>query len=299
MNILEGRVIIITGGGRGIGREHALQFAARGAKIVVNDLGAGSDGSGSESGPAQSVVDEVVAAGGEAVANTDDVASSAGGDGVVATALDAFGTLHGLVNNAGILRDGMLFNMSDEDWETSIRVNLGGHFYPTRAAARYWRQASKAGNPAAASVVNTSSESGIFGNAGQSNYAAAKAGVAALTEVWNKELSRYGVRVNAVCPRGGTRLSGQVGHDSAIEDTNHPWHPGNVAPWVAYLLTADCPVAGQVFQVFGGSVKRAMPWSLDENWQLKKRERWDPVDLAKAVADEGVPTNVGRISPFD
>jgi NAD(P)-dependent dehydrogenase (short-subunit alcohol dehydrogenase family) len=292
MATLQDRIIIVTGAGRGIGREHALLFAREGAGVVVNDLGAGPDGTGASESPAHQVVEEIRAAGGHAVASTDDVATAAGAENLVKTALENFGALHGLVNNAGILRDRMVFNMDDADWETSIHVNLSGHFYPARAAARYWREQSKAGSAVAASIVNTSSESGIFANAGQGNYAAAKAGVAALTEVWNKELGRYGVRVNAICPRAATRLTAQVGVAEA--DPSSPWHPANISPWVAYLLSADCPVAGQVFVVYGGTVQRCAPWTLDPAWKLEREGRWEPADFAKVVADLGVPTNAGR-----
>jgi len=184
---LEGRTVIITGAGRGIGREHALFLASHGAQLVINDLGGGSDGTGRDAGPAQQLAEEIVAAGGMAVANDDDVASSDGALRLVDTAIEAFGDLHALVNNAGIIRDRTLFNMTDDDWDVSIRVNLRGTFAPSRAAARYWRDRSKAGREVSGSIVNTSSESGVFANAGQSNYAAAKAGVAALTEVWSSE----------------------------------------------------------------------------------------------------------------
>lgn len=295
MGILDGRVIAVTGAGRGIGREHALLFAREGAKVVVNDLGGGTDGTGGEAGPAHAVVEEIRSIGGEAIMHTDDIASSAGGDSLVRLALDTFGALHGLVNNAGILRDGMLFNMSDEDWEVSLRVNAGGHFYPTRAAARYWREQSKAGSPIeGAAVVNTSSESGIFSNAGQSNYAAAKAGVASLVDVWRKELGRYGVRVNGICPRAATRLTAQVGM-SETDDADAPFHPGRISPWVAYLLSPDCPINGEMFVVFGGAVQRAAPWSLDPAWKLALEDAyWKPSDFAQAVAELGVPNSDDR-----
>lgn len=292
MGTLQDRVVIVTGAGRGIGREHALLFAAEGAKVVVNDLGGGPDGTGASSSPAHDVVDEIKQAGGEAVASTDDVASSAGGENLVKTALESFGSLHALVNNAGILRDRTLINMTDEDWETSIRVNLSGHFYPTRAAARYWREQSKAGSEVEAAVVNTSSESGIFANAGQTNYAAAKAGVAALTELWNKELARYGVRVNGICPRAATRLTAQVGMEEASPET--PWHPSHISPWVAYLISRDCPVAGQVFVVVGGLIQRAAPWSLDGSWKIEGQVHLDPAELPDRVKSLGLPTNTGR-----
>ena len=297
MGTLQDRVVIITGAGRGIGREHAMLFAAEGAKVVVNDLGGGTDGVGASESPAHEVVLEIEQAGGQAVASTHDIASAAGADAVVRAALDAFGDLHALVNNAGILRDRTLTNMTDDDWETSIRVNLAGTFYPSRAAARYWREKSKSGATADAAIVNTSSESGIFANAGQGNYAAAKAGVAALTEVWHKELARYGVRVNGICPRAATRLTAQVG----IEDKGPeaPWHPSHVSPWVAYLISRECPISGQVFVVMGGRIQRAAPWSLDGSWKIDDRLHWDPADLPNRVETAGLPANTGRVTPFD
>lgn len=293
MGILDDRVIIVTGAGRGIGREHALLLAAEGAKVVVNDLGGSPEGSGSDAVPAVTVVEEIRDAGGDAVANTDDVASSAGADNLIRSAIDAYGKLDGLVNNAGILRDGMVFNLDDEQWESSIRVCLSGTFYPGRAAARYWREQSKAGKPVTASIVNTTSESGLFGNAGQSNYAAAKAGVASLTEVWSREIARYGVRVNAIAPRAATRLTAQVGAEE-ITDPDVPMHPGNCSPWVAYLLSDECAINGEVFMVFGGVVHRASPWSLDDNWKLKQRRRWAPEEFGNSVAELGVPSKEGR-----
>lgn len=292
MGTLQDRVVIVTGAGRGIGREHAMLFAREGAKVVVNDLGGGPDGTGASESPAHEVVLEINQAGGQAVASTDDIATSGGGENLVKTALETFGTLHALVNNAGILRDRTLINMTDDDWETSVHVNLSGHFYPTRAAARYWREQSKAGDTVEAAVVNTSSESGIFANAGQSNYAAAKAGVAALTEVWNKELGRYGVRVNAICPRAATRLTAQVGVQEAGTDT--PWHPSHISPWVAHLISKDCAIAGQVFVVVGGLIQRAAPWSLDGSWKIDDQLHWEPAELSDRVKALGLPTNTGR-----
>lgn len=291
---LPGRVVIVTGAGRGIGREHALLLAAEGAQVVVNDLGGGVGGDGADTGPASAVVEEIVAAGGVAVTSHADVADADGAQSIVALAVETFGGLHGLVNNAGILRDRTLVNMSDEDWDVSLRVNLRGTFLPSRAAARYWRARSKAGEATGSpSVVNTSSESGVFANAGQSNYAAAKAGVASLTEVWHKELGRIGVRVNTILPRARTRLTeGMVkGPDEGRFDR---WAPGNVSPFVAYLLEESTTISGQVFLVGGGLVQRAVPWSLDPDWRLDKPERWGPGELAKAVADLGAPTNEGR-----
>src|ERR687889_2325678 len=200
MGIVDGKVVIITGAGRGIGRGHAIEFARQGAKVVVNDLGGAVEGSGSDETPAQEVVSEIKAMGGEAVANADNVADWEGGQRLVNAAIEAFGDLHVLVNNAGILRDRVLVNMTEEEWDAVIHVHLKGHFVPTRWAAAYWREKSKAGDPVKASVINTSSTSGLLGNPGQANYGAAKAGIAAFTIISAQELTRYGVRVNAISP---------------------------------------------------------------------------------------------------
>src|SRR5580693_6319465 len=207
MGALDGRVAIITGAGRGIGREHALLFAAEGAKVVVNDLGGGLDGSTMEATPAEEVVAEITSFGGQAIANHDDVADWAGGERLVRSAVEHFGDLHVLVNNAGILRDRVLVNLSEEDWDSVVRVHLKGHFVPSRHAAAYWRERAKDGNEVKASIVNTSSTSGLLGNIGQSNYGAAKAGIAAFTVIISDELGRYGVRVNAIAPAARTRMT--------------------------------------------------------------------------------------------
>ena len=297
MTDLDGRVIAITGAGRGIGREHALLLARCGARVVVNDIGGGTDGVGRDEGPAAALAEEIRAIGGEAVANTDDMADTTGGDRLVAAALDAFGTLDGLVNNAGIIRDRTLTNMTDEDWDVSLRVNLRATFVPSRAAARYWRERAKGGDPVRAAIVNTSSESGVFGNAGQSNYAAAKAGVASLTEVWHKELSRYGVRVNGILPRARTRLTEQLMPARRVDQFDAQ-DPANVSPFVAYLLSGRCAFSGQVFLVGGGLVQRAAPWTLDPAWRLDAGGRWEVDALADAIDELGPPTNAGRDSGF-
>src|SRR5918998_2141465 len=196
--LCEGRVAVVTGAGRGIGREHALSLAAHGARVVVNDLGGNVDGSGGDLSPAQQVVEEIKGMGGEAVANGDNVASWEGAQRLVNTAIETFGDLHAVVNNAGILRDRVLVNMTEEEWDSVIHVHLKGHFVPTRWAAAYWREQSKAGEEVRASIVNTSSTSGLLGNPGQTNYGAAKAGIAAFTVICAQGLSRYGVRVNAI-----------------------------------------------------------------------------------------------------
>ena len=207
MGQLDGRVAIITGAGRGIGREHALLFAAEGAKVVVNDLGGAADGSGDDRTPAEQVVAEITAMGGEAIANADNVADWEGGQRMINAAIETFGDLHILVNNAGILRDRVLINMTEGEWDAVIAVHLKGHFVPTRFAAAYWREQTKAGKTVKASVINTSSTSGLFSNPGQANYGAAKSGIATFSEITAKELSRYGVRCNAIAPAARTRLT--------------------------------------------------------------------------------------------
>src|SRR5881409_2850945 len=234
MGALDGRVAIITGAGRGIGREHALLFAHEGAKVVVNDLGGAMDGSGDDRTPAQQVADEIKAMGGEAVANADNVADWEGGQRLVNAAVEAFGDLHILVNNAGILRDRVLVNMAEEEWDAVIHVHLKGHFVPTRWAAAYWREQSKAGKDVKASIVNTSSTSGLLGNPGQTNYGAAKSGIATFSYIASLELGRYGVRSNAIAPAARTRLTEQTpGLQDAVkapddESKFDVWGPANV-----------------------------------------------------------------------
>ncbi|WP_216892263.1 SDR family oxidoreductase [Nocardia alni] len=292
MGHLDGRTIIVTGAGRGIGREHALLFAQEGANVVVNDLGGAQDGSGAAAGPAQDVVDEITAAGGKAVANGDDVADAAGVTRIVTTAIDTFGGIHGLVNNAGILRDRVLVNLDAEDWDLVVRVNLRGTFLMTREVGRYWREQSKAGNELSGSVVNTSSESGVFGNPGQANYAAAKAGIASLTQVAGKELQRYGVRVNAILPQARTRLTEGAFGDalSGKEGAFDRFDPANVSPFVGFLLSPNCSLTGEVFLVGGSRVQRIQPWTKDPEWKLMTEGRWTLDGLEKAVAEAGAPS---------
>jgi NAD(P)-dependent dehydrogenase (short-subunit alcohol dehydrogenase family) len=283
MGALDGRVAIITGAGRGLGREHALLFAAEGAKVVVNDLGGEADGSGGDATPAQQVVAEIRAAGGEAVANGDDVADWAGAQRLVQTAVDTFGDVHVLINNAGILRDRVVVNMTEPEWDAVIQVHLKGHFCPTRFAASYWREQSKAGKEVRASIVHTSSTSGLLANSGQANYGAAKSGIATLSQICAKELGRYGVRSNAIAPAARTRLTeatpGLGDVVKAPEDVAQfdRWDPANVSPFVAYLATEDCPFTGETFLVQGGVVQRFEPWSLSE--KIDKGDRWTVSEL--------------------
>jgi NAD(P)-dependent dehydrogenase (short-subunit alcohol dehydrogenase family) len=283
MGALEGRVAIITGAGRGIGREHALLFAREGAKVVVNDLGGANDGSGSDQTPAQQVVEEIKGMGGEAVANGDNVADWEGGQRLVNAAIEAFGDLHVLVNNAGILRDRVLVNMTEEEWDSVIHVHLKGHFVPTRWAAAYWREQTKAGKTVKASVINTSSTSGLLGNPGQTNYGAAKSGIATFSTIAASELGRYGVRVNCIAPAARTRLTEATpGLGDVIKAPDDPakfdlWDPANISPLIAYLAREESPETGQVFFVQGGQVRRFQGWKMEET--IEKQGRWDVDEL--------------------
>jgi NAD(P)-dependent dehydrogenase (short-subunit alcohol dehydrogenase family) len=287
MGALDGRVAIITGAGRGLGREHALLFAAEGAKVVVNDLGGDIDGTGEDRAPAQLVVDEIKEMGGEAVANVDSVSSWEGAQRLVNQAIETFGELHVLVNNAGILRDRVLVNMTEQEWDAVIEVHLKGHFCPTRFAANYWREQTKAGKEVKAAVVNTSSTSGLLGNPGQSNYGAAKAGIAAFSNIVAQELGRYGVRSNTIAPAARTRLTEQTpGLEEAVKAPEDPgafdtWAPGNVSPLVAYLATEQCPFTGATFFVQGSVVRFFQPWTMTET--IDKGDRWTVAELEKEM----------------
>jgi NAD(P)-dependent dehydrogenase (short-subunit alcohol dehydrogenase family) len=281
---LDGRIAIITGAGRGIGREHALLFAAEGAKVVVNDFGGALDGSSTTASPAEEVVAEIVAMGGEAAANHDNVADWEGGARLVHFAVETFGDLHVLVNNAGILRDRVLVNLSEDDWDAVINVHLKGHFVPSHHAATYWREQAKAGQTVKASIICTSSTSGLLGNIGQSNYGAAKAGIAAFAVILSEELGRYGVRVNAIAPAARTRMTestpGLMDYvvkpsDAAVFDV---WDPANISPLVATLAMEDNTATGQVFFVQGGTVRKFQNWTMTDT--LEKNDRWSVEELA-------------------
>src|SRR3954447_20845105 len=282
MGALDGRIAIITGAGRGLGREHALLFAQEGAKVVVNDLGGDMHGEGADRAPAQQVVDEIEKMGGEAVANLDSAADWDGAQRLIRTAIDTFGDLHVLVNNAGILRDRVIVNMTEEEWDAVIHVHLKGHFCPTRHAAAYWREQTKAGKDVKAAIVHTSSTSGLFSNPGQANYGAAKTGIATLSQICAKELSRYGVRSNAIAPAARTRLTEATPGLSEVvkapDEGFDVWDPANVSPFVAYLATADCPFTGETFLVQGGKVQRVQSWSAAE--AIDKGDRWTVEELA-------------------
>ncbi|WP_026303345.1 SDR family oxidoreductase [Jongsikchunia kroppenstedtii] len=287
MGTLDGRVAVITGGGRGLGREHALLFAKEGAKVVVNDLGGGPAGEGSDISAAQAVADEIVDAGGEAVANTDSVTDWEGARRLIRSAVDAFGDLHVVVNNAGILRDRTLVNMSEDEFDTVVNVHLKGTFAVTRHAAEYWREQAKNGIDVDRVLINTSSGSGLHGNPGQANYASAKAGIAAMTQIAAKELARYHVRANAIAPVARTRLTeqtpglGQVMTESIGADFDE-WHPANISPLVAMLAAADCRFTGQVFRVSGGDVGLYQGWTVVD--RVSSDKRWAIDDLAAATA---------------
>jgi NAD(P)-dependent dehydrogenase (short-subunit alcohol dehydrogenase family) len=287
MGALDGRVAIITGAGRGIGREHALLFAAEGAKVVVNDLGGAADGTGGDLTPAQQTVEDIKTMGGEAIVNGDNVADWEGGQRLVNAAIEAFGDLDIVVNNAGILRDRVLVNMTEEEWDAVVAVHLKGHFIPSRWAAAYWREQHKAGITKPRNLVHTSSTSGLFSNPGQTNYGSAKSGIATFSQICAKELARYGVKSNAIAPAARTRLTEatpglgdliQAPSDAAAFDV---WDPANISPLVAYLATADCPFTGETFFVQGGKVQRVQSWTFAES--VEQDGRWDVADLAKAL----------------
>jgi NAD(P)-dependent dehydrogenase (short-subunit alcohol dehydrogenase family) len=286
--ICEGRVVIVTGAARGIGRGHALEFAHQGAKVVVNDIGAALDGTGRSDSPARHVVDEIVAAGGAAVVNGDDVADWEGAQRLVRTALDTFGGLDVVVNNAGFVRDRMFVSCGEGEWDAVMRVHLKGHFAVARFAAEHWRERTKAGDAVDARIVNTSSGAGLLGSVGQSAYSAAKAGIATLTLVQAAELGRYGVTANAIAPSARTRMTETVFADTmaAPGDTGvfDAVAPENIAPLVVWLGSAQSAhVTGRVFEVEGGRV------SVADGWQhgpaVDKGARWDPAELGPVVDD--------------
>jgi NAD(P)-dependent dehydrogenase (short-subunit alcohol dehydrogenase family) len=292
MGALDGRVAIITGAGRGIGREHALLFAAEGAKVVVNDLGGAADGTGDDVSAAQQVVQEIEQMGGEAVANGDSVSSWEGAQRLVNTAVEAFGDLDILVNNAGILRDRVVVNMTEDEWDAVIDVHLKGHFAPTRWAAAYWREQSKAGVSKPRNLVHTSSTSGLLANPGQANYGAAKSGIATLSQICAKELVRYGVKSNCIAPAARTRLTlATPGLGDMIQapeaGTFDVWDPANVSPLVAYLASADCAFNGATFFVQGGAVRLVKSWEFGDG--VEQNERWSVSALTEALAPLAPP----------
>ena len=289
MGALDGRVAIITGAGRGIGREHALLFAAEGAKVVVNDLGGAADGSGGDETPAEQVVAEIKTMGGEAIANGDNVADWEGGQRLVNSAIEAFGDLDILVNNAGILRDRVLVNMTEKEWDDVVAVHMKGHFVPTRWAAAYWREQTKAGVEKPRNLVHTSSTSGLLSNPGQTNYGAAKSGIATFSQICAKELVRYGVKSNCIAPAARTRLTeatpglGEIVKAPDEADQFDIWDPANISPLVAYLASAECAFTGETFFVQGGSVKLVQSWTMGAG--VEREDRWTVAELSAALKD--------------
>jgi NAD(P)-dependent dehydrogenase (short-subunit alcohol dehydrogenase family) len=282
--LCEGRVVVISGAGRGIGREHALEFARQGADVVVNDLGAEVDGTGASIGPAQEVASEIESLGRRAIVNGDDVATEAGAERLIQTAITELGRLDVLVNNAGILRDRMLINMTFAEWDDVIRVHLRGTFGPSHFAAKYWREQAKAGEPVDARIINTTSPSGIYGNAGQTNYGAAKAGIASFTIIAAKELGRYGVTVNAIAPAAATRMTIPLrpgGQAPPVEGFDAS-APDNIAPIVVWLGSPESAgISGRVFNVRGGRISVAEGWHAGP--LASHERRWDPAELGEVI----------------
>ncbi|MFI6565596.1 SDR family oxidoreductase [Streptomyces sp. NPDC050534] len=282
--ICDGRVVVVTGAGRGLGRAHALAFAAEGARVVVNDLGVGLDGAPGTDSPAGQVVDEIRAAGGEAVAHGGDIATTEGAASLIAAALEAYGRLDTLVCNAGFLRDRMLANLDEDDWDAVMRVHLKGHFLPLRHAAAHWRSEAKAGRTPTARVVNTSSGAGLLGSVGQGNYSAAKAGIVGLTLVAAAELARYGVQVNAIAPAARTRMTERTfaGTMAAPATGFDAMAPGNVSPLVVWLgSAASAGVTGRVFEAEGGRITVMEGWRPGPS--ADKGARWSPAEAGEAA----------------
>ncbi|HUY63999.1 MAG TPA: SDR family oxidoreductase [Acidimicrobiales bacterium] len=292
MGLLDGKVAIVTGAGHGIGRGEALELARQGAKVVVNDVGGSVHGQGVDKRPAEDVAEVIRSKGGEAAANYDDVADWAGAQNLVRQAVEEFGRLDVVVNNAGIVRDAMLFSMTEEDFDAVVRVHLKGTFAVTHHAANYWREESKAGRQPRAAIVNTVSSAGLQGNVGQANYGAAKAGIAALTVISSLELSRYGVRANAVAPGGMTRITATLRKGAEVKEPDEldgddydPMNPANSAPMVAWLASDEAQhVTGQVFRAVGHRITHYKPWSLGVTVETKGGPaRWEPSDIGAAV----------------
>lgn len=287
MGICDGRVVIVTGAGRGLGRAHALAFAAEGAKVVVNDIGAEADGTGGSLSPAQEVVAEIVANGGEAIVNGDDVASEEGAQRLVQSAIDAFGDLHVVLNNAGIVRDRMFANATVDEWDAVMAVHLRGHFLPAKFAAMYWRDQSKAGKPVSGRIINTSSGAGLMGSIAQAAYSAAKGGIASLTLVQAAELGRYGVTANALAPSARTRMTEEAFADMMAAPTDGSFDamaPENVSPAVVWLGSEESgDVTGRVFELEGGKITIAQGWMHGPSFD--KGARLEPAEVGAIVTD--------------
>jgi NAD(P)-dependent dehydrogenase (short-subunit alcohol dehydrogenase family) len=283
--LCEDRVVVITGAGRGIGRAHAHAFAAEGARVVVNDVGAALDGTGADTGPAHEVVDEIRAAGGEAVANGDDIADWEGAGRLIAATIDAFGDLDTLVCNAGIVRDRMLVNMSVDEWDAVVRVHLRGTFCPVRRAIDYWRAEHKAGRPRAARIVTTSSGAGLFGSVAQANYSAAKAGIAAFTLVAAAELGRYGVLANTIAPSARSRMTEEAFAEMMARPAEgfDRMAPENISPLVVWLGSGACKVTGRAFEVQGSEVTVVNGWSRGPT--VDQGEPWSPTMVGAAAGE--------------
>jgi NAD(P)-dependent dehydrogenase (short-subunit alcohol dehydrogenase family) len=290
------RVCVVTGAGRGLGREHALMLASRGAKVIVNDLGAAADGVGADASPANVVVEQIIAAGGDAVANFDDVSTWDGAQRLIRHALRTYGTLDVLVNNAGILRDKMLFAMTESDWDSVIAVHLKGTFATMRFASEYWRDRSKAGENNDARIINTSSASGLFANVGQSNYGAAKAAIACLTQIAALELGRYGVTVNAIAPAAITRMTNQLPIPEATARQLDPRWAAPVVAWLASPLSAD--VTGQVIESSGQVLSVAEGWTRGANAEVRPDQPEDVDVIIRPLLESARPrTRMADITP--
>ncbi len=285
MGICDGRVVIITGAGRGLGREHALAFAAEGAKVVVNDVGASLQGEGNDMSPAQEVVDLIRANGGEAITNGDDIADWDGAGRLVQSAIDTFGGLDTVVTNAGIVRDRMFVNMSVDEWDAVIRVHLRGTFCPVKHAVDYWRAESKAGRPREGRVVTTSSGAGLHGSIAQTNYSAAKAGIATFTINIAAELGRIGVNANSIAPSARSRMTEEAFAEMmAKPDTGFDaMDPANISPLVVWLGSGDCNVSGRIFECAGGLISLADGWQIGA--EFDKGAKWDPAEIGSVVDD--------------
>lgn len=285
MGICDGRVVIVTGAGRGLGRAHALAFAAEGAKVIVNDVGATLTGEGEDVSPAQEVVDEIVANGGEAIINADDVADWDAAGNMVTEAIETFGSLDTVVCNAGIVRDRMIVNMSIDEWDAVIRVHLRGMFCPVRHAVGYWREQSKAGNQIDARIVNTSSGAGLFGSVSQANYSAAKAGIATFTTIAGAELGRYGVMANGIAPSARSRMTEDAFADmmKKPESGFDAMDPANVSPVVVWLGSSQCNVTGRMFEIAGGELSVADGWQ--HGAPFDKGDRYEPEEVGAVIAD--------------